>query len=153
MDKLEDPAPLVGTALAADQLLPDVALTDAQSGEEWRPSQLRQRSALVLCFMHANCRPCTRLLSRLADWEEDIRWADTQVRVVLPVRADSPFPVLLDRQGHAQQQMLGPDGQIPTLLIANRYTAIVQAHPAAGHAFPDPERIIATLRVLACDCS
>lgn len=149
----QDSVPLAGTALAVGELLPDVALTDAGTGEEWRPSQLRQRSALVLGFMHADCGPCHRLLSRLEDWEDDIRWADAQVRVVLPTPAASPFPVLLDRRGHARLRMLGPDGQIPTLLVANRYTAVAQAYPATGHAFPDAERIVAILRVLACDCS
>jgi hypothetical protein len=153
MDLAQEPVQLSGTALASGQLLPDVAFIDAQTGKQWRAGQLRQRSALVLCFMHADCEPCQDLLARLADREEDIRWADAQVRVVLPVPAASPFPVLVDQHGKAQSRMLGHNGQIPTLVVANRYTAVVEAYPAAGHDFPDLEQIIATLRVAVCDCS
>lgn len=148
----QETAPLPGTVLAPDELLPDVAFTDAQSGEEWRPSELRQRSALILCFLHADCEPCHRLLTALRDRQDDIDWADAQVRVVLPEPEDGPFPVLLDPEDRARGRILGPDAQIPTLLVADRYTAVMESHTAPDHDFPEPEEVISRIVLLACEC-
>ncbi|HVL98123.1 MAG TPA: hypothetical protein VM324_02380 [Egibacteraceae bacterium] len=151
---------LAGTALMPEQLLPEVALTDAGSGEPWRPSELRQRSAVVLCFLHARCDACARTVAQLAEREEAIRRADAQVRVVLPEAVDGPFPcadgayrVMVDEDGQARERMLGPDGRLPTVLVADRYTAVVESFPAPDHRFPDPDEVVDTLRYVACDCS
>lgn len=147
-----DPAPLAGTAVAAGALLPDVTLTEAGTGQDWRPSQLRQRAAQVLCFMHDECPACADFLERLADRREDLAWSDTQVRVVGSRPTEGPFPVLLDPHATARQRILGPAGQVPTLVVADRYTAVTEAHPAPDHDFPDPEDLLTSLRLLACDC-
>lgn len=147
-----DTTSLLGTKLAPDQLLPDMAFTEADSGEEWRPSKLRQRSALVLCFMHADCAPCHAWASALAEHDDELQWSDAQVRVVLPTAADSPFPVLLDPDGEARARMLDADGQIPTVLVADRYSAVAESHPAADHDLPEPDEILRRLWLLACDC-
>lgn len=149
----QDVAEIPGTALVAEQLLPDTTLTDARTGRSWKPSQLRQRAALVLCFLHAGCRPCEEFAAGLADREDAFRWADAQVRVVLPRPAASPLPVVLDADGQARARMLGPDAQIPTLVVADRYSAAADAYVAADHDFPDPEEIVKSVRLLACDCS
>lgn len=152
MSTQHDTTALAGTALTVEQMMPDVAFTDAETGEQWRPSQLRQRSALVLCFLHADCRPCHHLLAKLAEREDDLRWTDAQVRVVLPEPAPVPFPVLLDPQGDARSRILGEDGQLPTLVLADRYTSVVASFPAPEHDFPTAQEILKTTRLLACDC-
>lgn len=148
----QEPTALAGTALTVEQIIPNVAFTDAASGEQWRPSELRQRQALVLCFLHADCRPCQQLLEDLAEQEEDLRWTDAQVRVVLPEAASVPFPVLLDPEGDARSRILGEDGELPTIVLADRYTAVVASFPAPEHDFPSPQEILKTTRLLACDC-
>lgn len=152
MSTQQDTTALAGTALTVEQIIPDVAFTDAATGEEWRPSQLRQRSALVLCFLHPDCEPCHQLLADLAEQEEDLRWTDAQVRVVLPEPGPVPFPVLLDPRGDARSRILGENGQLPTLVLADRYTSVVASFPAPEHDFPSAEEILKTTRLLACDC-
>lgn len=147
-----DPTPLAGTALAAGQMLPEVVFTDAGTGQQWRPSQLRQRSAQVLCFLHDDCRPCAALLGRLADRQEDLRWTDTEVRAVHARPTDGPFPVLLDPGGDACRRLLGPEGGAPTLVLTDRYTTVADAYPAPDHAFPEVDTVLRSLRLLACDC-
>lgn len=147
-----DQPQLTGTALAAEQLLPNVALTDARTGDEWRPGQLRQRAAQLLCFVHPDCADCHRALSELAARQDDLRWVGVEVRTILPRPAESPFPVMLDPEGQARSRILGPDGALPTLVVADQFTAVVEAYPVADHAFPDPDEVITTLRLLACDC-
>lgn len=143
---------LPGTALTVEQMMPDVTFTEAGSGEQWRPSRLRQRSALVLCFLHAGCGSCHRLLTEFAEREDDLRWADAQVRAVLPEAAPSPFPVLIDPDGQAKSRLLGDDGAVPTLLVADRYMSVMQSHPAPEHDFPDVGDVVAALGLLACAC-
>lgn len=147
-----DTTMLPGTALTVEQLLPDVTFTDAATGDEWRPSQLRQRSALALCFLHRDCEPCRQFLADLAERKGTIDWADAQVRVVLPEPASLPFPVLLDPRGEARSRMLGDDGELPTVLVADRYTSVVQSFPAPDHDFPEIDGVVKTLFLLACDC-
>lgn len=144
--------PLDGTRLTREQLLPDVVLTEAQTGQEWRPSLLRQRAAVVLCFLHADCQPCQDFLSRLAELADDIRWADAQVRVVLDEPGPSPFPVLVDRAGAARKRLLGPDAPRPVLVVADRYTAVAEAYPAGAHDFPEPREVFAAVRHMALRC-
>lgn len=155
MDLQTQPAPLHGTALEAEQLLPNVPLREAATGRDWRPSELRQRSALILAFLHAGCEACHRLVGGLAELTDEIRGADAQVRIVLPEDDPEagPFPVVLDPDGRARDRMLGPDGQVPTLLVADRYTAVMQSFPAPEHRFPDPADVVSTLHYVACDCS
>lgn len=148
----QETAPLPGTVLAPDQLLPDVAFIDVRTEQEWRPSQLRQRSALILCFLHPACGPCQHLVTVLQDHQDDIDWADAQVRVVLPVPEDGPFPVMVDPDGRARERILGRQAQIPTLLVADRYTAVMESHTAPDHDFPDPGEVISRLVLLACEC-
>lgn len=147
-----EPTLLAGTALTEGELLPNVVLTEAESGREWRPGQLRQRSAQLLCFMHADCAACERALSDLAERHEDLSWVGAEVRTVLERPAPSPFPVVLDGDGTARSRILGPTGRIPTLVVADQFTAVADTYPAADHDFPDPDDIITTLRLLACDC-
>lgn len=157
MPDIDHPTLLPGTALTADQVLPDVPLTDAATGAPWRPSQLRQRSALVLAFVHTGCGLCDDLVRGLAERAEDIRWADAQVRVVrdgpADEPADEPFPVLLDPGGEARARLLGADGALPTVLVADRYTAVAESYPLPGHDGADPREIVATLCHLAIECS
>lgn len=143
---------LPGTALDEGQLLPDVTLQEADSGRPWRPGQLRQHAALVLAFVHADCEPCTRFLETLAERDGDLRWAETQARAVAPEPAEAPLPLLVDADGRARERMLGADGEVPTVLVADRYSAAAASYPAAGHAFPDPDEVVATVRHLAILC-
>lgn len=143
---------LAGTALRAGQLLPDVAFTDARTSVDWRPSSLRQRAAQVLCFLHDGCAACTRIVDDLASRRDDLAWTDAQVRAVLRIPADLPFPVLLDPHGRARERILGAGGRVPTIVVADRFTAAVASYPAPAHDFPEPEEILTTLRLLACDC-
>ncbi|MEX0658107.1 MAG: hypothetical protein WD080_03145 [Egibacteraceae bacterium] len=147
-----DPTPLAGTTLAAGQMLPDVVFTDARTGRRWRPSQLRQRAAQVLCFLHDDCRPCDGVLARLDEREADLRWSDAEVRAVRASPTDGPFPVLLDPEGRVCRRLLGPDGRRPTLIVTDRYTAVADAYPAPEHAFPEVDTVLRSLRLLACDC-
>lgn len=147
-----DATPLHHPTLTADQLLPNVAFTEAETGKEWRPAQLRQRAAQLLCFCHPDCADCSRVLAALAERAEDLRWADTRVHVVFTAPAESPFPVLLDAHGEARARVLGPDGVVPTLVVADRFTALAEVYPAPDHDFPDPDDVLTALRLLACDC-
>ena len=153
MPATDHPTLLPGTALTADQVLPSVTLTDAATGAVWRPAQLRQRSALVLAFVHADCGACDELLDGLAERAEDITWADAQVRVVRDAPSDGPFPVMHDPGGDARARLLGPDGDLPTVLVADRYTAVAESYPFPGHDGADAREIVATLRHLAIECS
>lgn len=143
---------LAGTVLTAGQILPDVALTDAATGSVWRPSSLRQRAAQVLCFLHDDCEPCAGMLERLAERADDLAWMDTQVLAVLQRAADLPFPVVLDTDGRARARMLGGRDAGPAIVVSDRFTAAVAAYPVTEHAFPEPDEILTTLRLLACDC-
>jgi hypothetical protein len=147
----EIPGPLAGTTLHEDQKLPDVAFTDPQSGMAWRPASLRQRSALVLCFMHSDCEAWRDFLAALGELQDEIDWVGAVVRVVLDEAEPGPLPVVVD-DGEGAARVLGADGQRPTLVVADRYGAAVASFPAGGHAFPSPQQVVAELRHLAMLC-
>lgn len=152
-----DATSLAETALRPGQLLPDVSLTDAGTGAPWRPSALRQRAAQLLCFVHDECSACEQAVADLADRKDDLRWMDTQARIVLEQAdadepAERPLPVVLDPDGSARSRILGPASLVPALVVVDRFTAVVEIHPAPDHDFPDPDEIVTALRLLACDC-
>ena len=152
-----DATSLADTALRPGQLLPDVSLTDARTGAPWRPSALRQRAAQLLCFVHDACPECEQAVADLADRQDDLRWMDTQARIVLEQPAvdepaERPFPVALDPDGRARSRILGPASLVPALVVVDRFTAVVEIHPAPDHDFPDPDEVVTALRLLACDC-
>lgn len=153
MSVADPTACLPGTALHADQVLPDVTLSDADSGAPWRPSLLRMRSAFVLAFVHADCGDCDQLLADLAERQDDLRWAETKVRAVAPAEVDAPFPVALDPDGTAHARWLGPDGVVPTVLVVDRYAALHAAYPLPGHRGEDVDEVLATVCHLAIQCA
>ncbi|HWB71099.1 MAG TPA: redoxin domain-containing protein [Egibacteraceae bacterium] len=137
---------LPGTVLEFDRVVPGVALRERSTGAQVSPTDFRQRRALVLCFLHADCEPCRDFAAGLADLADGIRSADAEVRAVLPEEQPAPLPVWVDADGRARRRLLGSDGQLPVVLILDRYAAAQQSHPAADHDFPDPGAILSTLR-------
>lgn len=145
-------ARLPGTTLMEGERLPDVALAEAHGGAPWRPSQLRQRSALVLCFVHPQCPACERFMTGIAEPGDGLSEFDAQVRAVMTEAAPSALPVVLDRDGRARRRMLGAGGELPCVIVADRYSTAVEAYPAAGHDFPAATEVFATLHHLAILC-
>ncbi len=145
------PAWLPGTSLEEDAVVPDVAFHDAGG----RPVSLwsfRQRNPVVLAFLHEGCEPCGRFARDLAALEPEIRWAGGVVRAVLARASALALPVLVDPDGSARRRLLGPDADLPTVLVIDRYGAPWASYPVPGHRFPSAEEIVASVRHEAFQC-
>jgi hypothetical protein len=131
--------PLAGTSLERGRVVPGVELED-HGGAPIRVWDHRQRSALIISFLHAECEVCDAYQRRL---EEEVApdLATTRSRA-LAVRNDgSP----------AVRRFLG-EAEPPVLVIVDRYGAAWTSYPAAGHHFPEPSELAATLWHLATMC-
>jgi hypothetical protein len=64
----------------------------------------------------------------------------------------SMCPPSWTRNARARQRFLGPAGEIPLVLIVDRYGAAWSSFPSRGHAFPPPKEVVDTLRHLAFQC-
>lgn len=132
--------------------MPDVALLDVDSGERVALGSFRQRSAVVLAFLHAGCRACRAFAGDLAEVAGELGWAGAVARAVVPVPDRLAVPVLADLDGEAGRRLLGPDAEVPVIIVLDRYGAATDVYPAAGHDFPAPAEIAATVTHLAIQC-
>jgi len=143
---------LPGTALEKDRVVPGTAMTEASSGTEVSMWDFRQRSSVVVCFLHDRCEPCAGYARELAGLQDDLHEVDARAIVVLNEPEDLDLPVWIDGPGRARQRFLAPDAELPVLLIVDRYGAAWRSFPARDHAFPAPAEVVATLRHLAFQC-
>lgn len=148
--RFADPACLPGTRLRHDQVVAGVPFHDPRSGQPARPSDFRQRRALVLAFLHDRCPAC-------ADWADSAAEAvdgrpDAELRVIAPRVGPRPGQRLLwlDRGDHRGQLLTAPD--TPAVLILDRYAAVQEAAVADDHRLPAPDEVTATLEHLAIRC-
>jgi hypothetical protein len=130
---------LPGTSLEPGRVVPGVELED-RGGPSVRVWDHRQRSALALSFLHADCAACDAFQRRLeaeAASELDV----TRSRAVAVRNDGSP----------ALSRFLG-EAEPPVLVIVDRYGAAWRSYPASGHDFPEPSEVAATLWHLATMC-
>jgi hypothetical protein len=142
---------LPGTALENDRVVPGTPMTEASSGAEVSMWDLRQRFSAAVCFLHDRCEACADYARKLAHLENDLREVDARAIVVLSEPGVLDLPVWIDGGARARQRFLGP-AVLPVILIVDRYGAALRSFPSAGHAFPFPEEVVATLRHLAFQC-
>jgi hypothetical protein len=128
---------LAGTVLERGRIVPGAALRDARTGREVGAWSLRGRSALVIAFVHAGCERCASFVGELEDREEEIRTAGGRLLAV---------------DDGSRAMWLGADPELPVVLVVDRDGAAWRSYPAAGHLFPDPEEVTATLWHLATMC-
>ncbi|HEX6207733.1 MAG TPA: hypothetical protein VF058_05170 [Actinomycetota bacterium] len=143
---------LPGTTLARGEVLPGTPLIDAATGGEVRVWDFRGRTALVLCFLHLACEACERFAAGLAEAESEIRLTGACAFAVLREPAPSALPVFVDGDGDASRRFLGPEGALPTILVADRYAAAWESYPVLGHDFPPASEIVGDLWHLATMC-
>lgn len=143
---------LPGTALEKDRVVPGTPMTDASSGTEVSMWDFRQRSSVVVCFLHDRCERCAGFARELADLKDDLHEVDARAIVVLNEPEDLDLPVWVDEPGRARQRFLAPDAELPVILIVDRYAAAWGSFPSRAHAFPAPAEVVATLRHLAFQC-
>ena len=138
---------LPGTVLERGRVLPGVSLV--AGGGAWTPWSLRGCSAQVLAFLHAACDACDA-------WAVDLAGAElhgARAFAILDRPAVSALPVLVDPGGAARATLLGDRGEVPTVLVADRYAAAWEAYPAPGHDLPAAEEIAATIRHAEISCT
>lgn len=148
--RFADPAPLPGTTLWHDQVVPKVRFSDATAGHAVRPTDFRHQRALVLGFVHDQCPDC-------AAWAQQAIGAvtgrsDAEIRLVAP-RAGPPNSdafLWLDRQNVRGRVLTDPD--VPAVLLLDRYSAVQEAYIADGHRLPGSDQVMATLDHLSRQC-
>jgi hypothetical protein len=143
---------LAGTALEKDRVVPGTPMTEPSSGAEVSMWDFRQRFSVAFCFLHDRCEPCAGYARKLADLEGDLREIDARAIVVLSEPGALDLPVWIDVRARARQRLLGPSGELPMILIVDRYGAAMRSFPSRDHAFPLPGEVVATLRHLAFQC-
>ncbi len=130
---------LAGTRLAPGNLVPGSELVEASTGRPVRPWAYRHRAPLVLVFVHDDCETCDAFVGALEERSgEDIRTAGGRV-----------VAVGADTDGAAR--FVDPE-DAPVVVILDRYAAAWSSYPSAGHEFPEPAEVAATLWHLATMC-
>lgn len=147
----QDAARLAGTPPEERAAVPDVAFHDP-GGRPVSLGSFRQRNAVVLAFLHEGCEPCAAFARDLAALEPEIRWAGGVIRAVLGRPSALAIPALIDPGGTARRRLLGPDADLPTVLVIDRYGAPWASYPVPGHRFPSAEEIAASVRHEAFQC-
>jgi hypothetical protein len=125
---------LPGTVVEAGAVVPGTALRDLETGREIRPWSFRHRTAVVLCFLHGECRRCRDFLDSLRAEEEEVAGAGARV-----VAVDGDAPRFLQDEP-------------PVILVVDRYAAACRSYPAPDHEFPEPSEVVATAWHLATMC-
>jgi hypothetical protein len=143
---------LAGTELEMDRVVPGTLMTAASSGAQVSLWDFRQRVAVVICFLHERCEPCAAFARDLAPFEGELREVDAIALTVVAEAADLALPVWVDEDSRARERFLGRSGELPMVLIVDRYGAARGSFPSRDHAFPPPEEILATVRHLAMEC-
>lgn len=132
-----------GTVLERGRVLPGVELPGP-----WSAWDARGKKAQVLAFLHAGCDACDA-------WAREVAEARLDARVVAVVERGAPceLPAVVDERGEARLAFLGPDGEVPTVVVADRYAAAWAAYPAPWHELPSPRELASTLRHADITCS
>ncbi len=143
---------LPGTALTEGRVIPGVSFFDAASGAAVSLWGFRQRTALVLAFLHERCARCRAFANDLAAVKDELRWGEAKARAILSEEEEVAVPVLLDPGRTGTQRFLGEDQELPVVLVVDRYGAACASFPAAGHRFPAAEEVAATVAHLALQC-
>jgi hypothetical protein len=128
---------LPGTVLERGRVVPGALLTDVRTGDRVSAWSLRGRRAVVIAFVHAGCSKCEAFLAELEGHTEEMAAAGGQLLVV----GDGSVT-----------RWLGEGAELPLVLVVDRDGAAWRSYPAAGHAFPDPAEVTATLWHLATMC-
>lgn len=143
---------LPGTALTRGDVLPGTALTDPASGDEIRVWDFRGRAALVLCFLHAACDACATFARELDAAQPEMALTDARAFAIFPQGSPSALPALVDPEGEATRRILGAEGELPTLVVTDRYAAAWESYPILGHDFPPIAEVVGDLWHLATMC-
>jgi hypothetical protein len=143
---------LEGTDLEIDRVVPGTPLISGSSGASVSMRDLRQRVAAAVCFLHDRCEPCAAFARKLAGLDSELRGADAIALAVVSEATNLELPVWLDEGSRARESFLGPQAELPLVLIVDRYGAAARSFPSRGHSFPPPEEIVATLWHLAMQC-
>jgi hypothetical protein len=106
----------------------------------------------VLAFLHDDCAACRAYAHELHTVKDDLEWAGAVARAVLSRDEELPIHVFVDPGRQATLKLLGRQGNLPVVVILDRYGAAVSAFAAAEHRFPDKEEVAATVRHLALQC-
>ncbi len=143
---------LLGTTLERNRAVPQFRLEQAETGRALAPWDLKGRRALVLAFLHPGCARCSEFADELAARHDQFEVADAEVFAVAgePV---APLPTLLDRDGTVTRSYLGPDGDVPTVVMADRYGAAWSAYPGFAHDLPTVGELAATAWHMALQCA
>ena len=152
---------LEGTALRRGGLIPSVSLLDGRTGSPVSLSSFRQRSGLLLLLLHGACERCDEFGDATAASTTDLLDIDVVPRTVAPAsRANEPsresVPVVLDPSCRFTKAVLGPDGEVPVVLLVDRFNSPWHAWNAWGHEFPSQREVVETAvhMMLTCDdCS
>lgn len=143
---------LPGTVLEKDRVLPGTPMIAASSGAEASLRDFRQRAALAVCFLHDRCERCAAFAQKLAELAGELAESNAIALAVVSESTALDVPVLVDTNARARQRFLGPAGEIPLVLIVDRYGAAWSSFPSRGHAFPPLKEVVDTLRHLAFQC-
>jgi AhpC/TSA family protein len=143
---------LAGTTLERNAPLPQFRLTEASSQAEFGPWDVKGRRALVLAFLHADCPDCAAFAEELAGRGDQFEVADANVYAVAPGPV-AGVPSLLDAGGSVAKTYLGRDGDIPTVVLADRYGAAWAAYPGPAHDLPTVGELAATAWHMALQCA
>jgi AhpC/TSA family protein len=141
---------LAGTTLARNDPIPQFRLS-LHDGAEFTPWDLKGRRALVLAFLHPACAECTAFAEELTARAAQFQVADASVYAVAP-GAVGPLPTLLD-DGSVSRSYLGEDGEVPTVVLADRYGAAWAAYPGPAHDLPTVGELAATVWHMALQCA
>jgi hypothetical protein len=143
---------LAGTELEMGRVVPGTTMTAASSGAQVSLWDLRQRVAVAVCFLHERCEPCAAFARELAPFERELRELDAIALAVMAEGGDLALPVWVDEEARARERFLGRRGELPMVLIVDRYGAARGSFPSRDHAFPPLEEVVATVRHLAMQC-
>ena len=143
---------LAGTTLVRNAPLPQFRLTEAVSNAEFGPWDVKGRRALVLAFLHAGCAECAGFAEELAARGDQFTVADANVYAVAPERI-AALPTLVDPGGDVARTYLGEAGEVPTVVLADRYGAAWAAYPGVLHDLPTVGELAATAWHMALQCA
>jgi len=143
---------LAGTTLERNALIPQFRVAESSTDREFTPWDVKGRRALVLAFLHPGCADCAAFAEEIAARDDQFQVADATVYAVAaePV---GPLPTLLDPQGEVAATYLGPDGEVPTVVLADRYGAAWAAYPGFAHDLPTVGELAATAWHMALQCA
>jgi hypothetical protein len=143
---------LPGTALRDGRVVPPVSFRDVASASKIDLSWFRQRTTLVLAFLHDGCDGCSGFAHELRAIKDDLDWAGAVARAIVSEEEDLPVPVLVDPGREATQRLVGGNADVPVVVIVDRYGAAMSAFAANEHRFPTKEEVVATVTHLALQC-